>query len=52
MKCVDRPSRQGVVVGKQVVQYLIIGVPADGHESNETVSLLSCPTAGTPMMRY
>ena len=40
MKCVDGAPRQGVVVGKQVVQYLVIGVSAVRHESNQTRDVL------------
>ncbi|KXB50509.1 hypothetical protein HMPREF1861_01293 [Corynebacterium kroppenstedtii] len=40
MKCVDRASGQGVVVGKQVVQYLVIGVSAVGHEGDDTGDVL------------
>lgn len=36
MECVDGAPWQGFVVGKQVVQYLVIGVSAVGHEGNET----------------
>ena len=40
MECVDGAPWQGFVVGKQVVQYLVIGVSAVGHEGNETGDVL------------
>ncbi len=40
MECVDGASWQSLVVGKKIVQYLVIGVSAIGHQGDKTGDML------------